>query len=104
MFPRDGKTASSRKDIWGIGTKWFPLARKSVSTSQNKGFVEKNKFTLGGNPSLPRVSEKWKTIGFHYPEHPFPLARMKDLFQKYIFNVWKIDKTMTYTSQIIRFD
>ena len=43
-----------------------------VSTSQkisfhkpNKGFVEKNKFTLGGNPSLPRVSEKWKTIGFH---------------------------------------
>ena len=30
----DGKTASSTKDIWGIGT-------KSVSTSQNKGFVEK---------------------------------------------------------------
>ena len=53
---------------------------------------------------MPRVSEKWKTIGFHWPEDPFPLARMKDLFQKYIFNVWKIDKTMTYTSQIIRFD
>ena len=38
MFPQDGKTASSREDIWEIGTKLFPLARKSVSTSQNKGF------------------------------------------------------------------
>ena len=45
MFPRDGKTAFSRKDIWEIGTKWFPLARKSVSTSQNKGFVVKSVFT-----------------------------------------------------------
>ena len=41
MFPRDGKTASSRKDIWEIGTKWFSLARKPVSTCQNKGFVVK---------------------------------------------------------------
>ena len=37
----------------------FPLARKSVFTSQNKGFVAKNKFTLGGkNLSLPRVFKK----------------------------------------------
>ena len=28
-----------RKGIRGIGTKWFPLVGKSVSTSQNKGFV-----------------------------------------------------------------
>ena len=41
IFSRDGRTASSRKDIWGIGTKWFPLARKSVSTSQKKEFVVK---------------------------------------------------------------
>ena len=41
IFPRDGKAASSIKDIWEIGTKWFPLARKSVSTSQNKRFVVK---------------------------------------------------------------
>ena len=41
MSPRDEKTASSRKDIWEIGTKWFPLARKSVSTCQSKGFVVK---------------------------------------------------------------
>ena len=41
MFPRDEKTASSRKDIWEIGKKWFPLARESVCTSQNKGFVVK---------------------------------------------------------------
>ena len=34
IFPWDGKAASSRKDIWETGTKWFPLARKSVSTSQ----------------------------------------------------------------------
>ena len=32
IFPRDGKTASSGRYIWDIGTKWFPLARKSVST------------------------------------------------------------------------
>ena len=32
IVPRYGKTASSR-------TKWFPLARKSVSISQNKGLV-----------------------------------------------------------------
>ena len=41
MFPRAERTASSRKDIRGIGTKWFPLAWKSVATSQNKGFVVK---------------------------------------------------------------
>ena len=27
--------------IFEILEKWFPLARKSVSTSQNEGFVEK---------------------------------------------------------------
>ena len=27
------------------GTKWLPLARKSVSTSQNEGFVEKQVYT-----------------------------------------------------------
>ena len=32
------------------------------------------------------------------------LARMKDLFQKYISNVSKIDKTMAYTNRRIRFD
>ena len=42
--------------------------------------------------------------GFHKPETPFLLARMKDLFQKYISNVWKIDKIMAYNSQIICFD
>ena len=41
MSPQDEKTASSRKDIWEIGTKWFSLARKAVSTTQNKGFVAK---------------------------------------------------------------
>ena len=41
-------------------------------------------------------------IGFDQPSNPFPLARMKDLFQKYISNVWKIDKIMAYTSKRIR--
>ena len=41
IFPPDGKAASSRKDVWGIGTEWCPLARKSFSTSQNKEFVVK---------------------------------------------------------------
>ena len=31
-------------------TKWFPLARKSVSTSQNEGFVEKH------------VQTRWKKL------------------------------------------
>ena len=39
VFLPDGKTASSRKDIGGIGTEWFPLARKSVSNSQNKDLL-----------------------------------------------------------------
>ena len=29
---------------------------------------------------------------------------MKDLFQKYISNVWKTDKIMAYTNHRIRFD
>ena len=33
IIPQDEKTASSRKDIWRIGTKWF--------APPNKGFVEK---------------------------------------------------------------
>ena len=41
MFPREERIAASRKDIRGIGTKWFPLAIKSVVTSQNKRFVVK---------------------------------------------------------------
>ena len=41
MFPRGERNPASRKDIWVIGTKWFPLARKLVATSQNKGFVVK---------------------------------------------------------------
>ena len=39
IFPRDGKTASGGRVIEEIGTKWFPLARKSISTSQNERFV-----------------------------------------------------------------
>ena len=35
IFSRDGKTTTSKKDVLGIGAKWFPIARKSVSTSQN---------------------------------------------------------------------
>ena len=41
IFPQDGKTASNGRVIWEIGIKWFPLARKLVSTSQNEEFVEK---------------------------------------------------------------
>ena len=41
MSPRDGKNPSSRKHIWEIGRKVFPPVGKSVSTSQNKGFVAK---------------------------------------------------------------
>ena len=41
--------------------------------------------------------------GFHQPSNPFPLATMKDLFQKHVSNVWKIDKIMVYASQRIRF-
>ena len=43
MFPGDGKTAFSRQNIWEIGAKWFPLARKSVSTRLSKGIKKKVK-------------------------------------------------------------
>ena len=32
-FRIDGKTTSNRRNIWDVGTNWFPLARKCVSTS-----------------------------------------------------------------------
>ena len=41
IFSQDGKAASNGSNIWEIGTKLFPLARKSVSTSQNEVFYEK---------------------------------------------------------------
>ena len=53
---------------------------------------------------MPRVSERWEKIGFHQPSNLFSLARMKDLFQKYISNVWKVDEIIAYTNQRIRFD
>ena len=82
------KTGSSRKDISEIGRKSFPLARKSVSTSQNKGFVVKiNLHYAEKSFNWQEYLKTEKKIGFHQPENSFPLARMKDLFQKYISNV-----------------
>ena len=43
----------------------------------------KNKFKLGGIKVLTtRNIGKMEKSGFHEPKNPFPLARMKDLFQK----------------------
>ena len=56
MFPGDGKTAFSRQNIWEIGAKWFPLARKSVSTRLSKGIVVKKKL------SPPRLSQNRKKL------------------------------------------
>ena len=43
----------------------------------------KNKFKLGGIKVLTtRSIGKMEKSGFHEPKSPFPLARMKDLFQK----------------------
>ena len=38
------KKARQKKLSLKTGTKWFSLARKSVCTSQNKGFVSKIRF------------------------------------------------------------
>ena len=64
----------------------FPLDKNSDSTSRNEEFVVKN----------------GRKKGFHQTENPFPLARIKNSFQKYVstirertvtgMNVWKIDK------------
>ena len=43
IFPRDGKTASSREDIWGIGTKWFPIARMK-DLLQSKFTLDRKRF------------------------------------------------------------
>ena len=67
IFPLDGKAAFSRKVIWGIGAKWFPLARKSVSNSQNKGFVVKSNLHQGEKSfnCEEYLKRKRKKIGFH---------------------------------------
>ena len=52
--------------------KWFPLARMKD--------LLKNKFTV----DRKSFNEKWEKVGFHLPENPFPLARMKDSFPKYV--------------------
>ena len=33
---------------------------------------------------MDRIFEILKQRGFHYPENPFPLARVKNLFQNYV--------------------
>ena len=67
IFPLDGKAAFSRKVIWDIGAKWFPLARKSVSNSQNKGFVVKINLHQGEKSfnCQEYLKKKRKKIGFH---------------------------------------
>ena len=60
------KTASSRKHISEIGRKSFPLARKSVSTSQNKGFVVKINLHYAENSfNWQEYLKNEKNIGFH---------------------------------------
>ena len=49
----------------------FLLEKNSDSTSRNEGFVVKN---------------GWKN-GFHWTKNLFLLARMKNLFQKYVSTV-----------------
>ena len=41
IFPQDRKTASNGKNIWEMVTEWFPLAWKSIDTSQNEESIEK---------------------------------------------------------------
>ena len=40
----------------------------------------KNKFTV----DRKSFNEKWEKVGYHLSENPFPLARMKDSFPKYV--------------------
>ena len=53
--------------------------------------IEKNWFKLG----LQLIYEELGKNGFHQTENPFPLAKMKDWFQKYVKrtgrDVWKVD-------------
>ena len=42
--------------------------------------IEKNWFKIG----LQLIYEKLGKNGFHQTENPFPLAKMKDWFQKYV--------------------
>ena len=59
-----------------MGKNWFPLARKFASTSQNeKKQKREKKLSLGG------MSKKYIKNGFHWPENPFPLIEMQELFK-----------------------
>ena len=72
----------------------FLLPGKTSSAVRNWK-IEKNWFKLG----LQLIYEKLGKNGFHQTENPFPLAKMKDWFQKYVSirrkrtdrDVWKID-------------
>ena len=57
---------------------WFPLARKSVSTSQNKRFISKLRFHQTRKKNY-RGQECLKNIKktFPLPESLFPLTRKK---------------------------
>ena len=50
MFPLDGKIKLAVAGVSQIGRKkWFPLARKSVSTSRNKVIFEKLNLPVSTN-------------------------------------------------------
>ena len=74
----------------------FPLNRKSDATVRNK--IYSFKIYFHGMEKLlqvERILEELEQNGKKLVSSP--LAIMKDLFQKYISNVWKTDKIMAYT-------
>ena len=60
---------------------------KIISTSQNTKYLLKNQFILDEQKALNRVSEKWKKVGSHQTENPFPPAIMKESFRKYFYTL-----------------
>ena len=79
-FPLSGMKRSF-KNIWVNGRKWFPLARKSFSTSKISS-VFKNCFPLiSVTVSGIRKKVSKKLDGFHKIQNPFPRAGIKHSFK-----------------------
>ena len=71
MFPLDGKIKLAVAGVSQIGRKkWFPLARKSVSTSRNKVIFEKLNLPVSTNRKKKiskqnNIVSTRQKVGFH---------------------------------------
>ena len=85
----------SLKNIWDHGRKWFPLARKSVSTSKNK-FNSKNS-SLMTSVFASRKNYSNKVTCSTREKNPSPIAGMKGSFK----NTFPLDRKKKLSPAVV---